>query len=130
MDEKGQGWIIFASVVLVVAGVMRIFDSIWAFRYHGAVPQNLQDALLGHSLRTYGWLYLIVGIVLILCGFGVVAGSQISRWIGIFAGGIGMITAIWWMPYYPIWSLAYVAVFTLVIYALAAYGGPSARATV
>jgi hypothetical protein len=67
---------------------------------------------------------------LILCGFGVVAGSQVSRWIGIVAAGIGMITAFWWMPFYPIWALAYVAVFTLVIYALAAYGGPSARATV
>jgi hypothetical protein len=27
------------------------------------------------------------------------------------------------MPYYPIWSLAYIAIGALVIYALAAYGG-------
>jgi len=33
------------------------------------------------------------------------------------------ISAIWWMPYYPIWSLTYIAIGALVIYALAAYGG-------
>ena len=31
--------------------------------------------------------------------------------------------AIWRMPYYPIWSLTYIALSALVIYAVAAYGG-------
>ena len=28
-----------------------------------------------------------------------------------------------WMPYYPIWSLTYVAIAVLVFYTLARYGG-------
>ena len=40
MDEKGEGWLIFAAVVLGVAGIMRVFDAIWAFRYHGALPRT------------------------------------------------------------------------------------------
>ena len=63
----------------------------------------------GTSLKTYGWVYLIVGIILILCGLAVMGRSQIGRWVGIAAGAIGAISAIWWMPYYPIWSLTYVA---------------------
>ena len=122
MDNKGEGWMIFAAVALGVAGIMRIFDSIWAFRYHGAVPENLQNALWGHTLKNYGWLWLVVGIILILCAFGVMARSQISRWIGIFAGAVAAISAIWWMPYYPVWSLVYIAIGIFVIYALAAYG--------
>jgi hypothetical protein len=108
MNDRGHGWVIFASIVLGVAGIMRIFDAIWAFRYHGALPQNLEDALFGTSLKTYGWVYLIVGIILILCGFAVLGGSQLGRWVGIAAGAIGAISAIWWMPYYPIWSLTYI----------------------
>jgi hypothetical protein len=122
MEEKGQGWLVFAAVVLGVMGIMRIFDAIWAFRYHGVIPENLQGAIFGHSLKTYGWVYLIVGIVLILCAFGVAARSQLSRWIGIVAAGIAAISAVWWMPYYPVWSLTYVAVGVFVIYGLAAYG--------
>ena len=123
MDDRGHGWIIFAAVVLGVAGIMRILDSIWAFRYHGSVPENLQNALWGHTLKNYGWLWLVVGIILILCALGVMARSQVSRWIGIFAGAVAAISAIWWMPYYPIWSLTYIGIGVLVVYALAAYGG-------
>jgi hypothetical protein len=122
MDNKGEGWMIFAAVALGVAGIMRIFDSIWAFRYHGAIPDDLQNALWGHTLKNYGWLWLVVGIILILCAFGVMARSQISRWIGIFAGAVAAISAIWWIPYYPVWSLVYIAIGIFVIYALAAYG--------
>ncbi|HZC53616.1 MAG TPA: hypothetical protein VE441_14105 [Mycobacterium sp.] len=119
------GWVLFAAIVLVVAGIMRFFDAIWAFHYHGAVPQNLEDAIFGHSLKTYGWIYLIVAAVLVVSGFLVVNGSQIARWVGVAAGVIGAISAIWWMPYYPIWALTYIAVGGLVVYALVAYGGKS-----
>ncbi|HEY6472869.1 MAG TPA: hypothetical protein VIY26_08260 [Acidimicrobiales bacterium] len=122
MENKGEGWLVFAAIALGVAGIMRIFDAIWAFRYHGAVPENLQNALFGTTLKNYGWLWLIVGILLILCGFGVLARSQVSRWIGIFAGAVAAISAIWWMPYYPIWSLTYIALGVFVIYGLAVYG--------
>jgi hypothetical protein len=123
MDEKGSGWLIFAAAVLAIAGIMRIFDAIWAFSYHGVLPANLEGAIFGHSLKTYGWVYLIVGIILIPCAVGVLAGSQISRWIGIIAGAVLAISSIWWMPYYPIWSLTYIFVGVLVTYSLAAYGG-------
>jgi len=99
MEENGEGWLVFAAIVLGIAGIMRIFDAIWAFSYHGALPENLENAIFGHSLKTYGWVYLVVGIVLIVCAGGVVARSQISRWIGVFAGAVMAISAIWWMPY-------------------------------
>ena len=54
------------------------------------------------------------------------ARSQISRWIGIFAGAVAAISAIWWMPYYPIWSLTYIALGVFVIYGLAVYGSREA----
>ena len=126
MDNDGKGWLVFAAVVLGVAGIMRIFDGIWAFRYKGAVPDHLQSALLGTTLKNYGWLWLIIGIVLILCALGVMARSQISRWIGVFAGAVIAVSAIWWMPYYPIWSLVYIGIGILVIYALVMEGGRQA----
>jgi Ca2+/Na+ antiporter len=123
MDTRGAGWVLFAAIVLGVAGIMRIFDAIWAFRYHGVLPADLEGAIFGHSLKTYGWVYLVVAIVLILCAFLVMARSQLGRWVGIIAAAIACISAIWWMPFYPIWSLTYIALGALVIYALAAYGG-------
>jgi hypothetical protein len=112
---------VFAAVVLGVAGVMRIFDAIWAFRYHGALPNDLENAIFGHSLDTYGWVYLAVGIVLIASAVFAMRGSALARWIGMAAGGIAAITAAWWLPYYPVWSLVYIALGATVIYSLAAH---------
>jgi len=123
MDREGDGWVLFAAIVLGVAGVMRVFDAIWAFRYHGALPQNFENAIFGTSLKTYGWVYLIVGAILMVSAFGVMVKSQVSRWIGIAAGAVLSISAIWWMPFYPVWSLVYIFVGIVVIFALGVYGG-------
>jgi hypothetical protein len=117
--ERGYGWLFFAGTVLGIAGIMRILDAIWAFRSDGV----LEDGLVGEKLENYGWLWLIVGVLLILASFAVLSRSQIARWVGIVAGAIGAITAVAWMPYYPVWALIYVAMGLFVIYALAVYGG-------
>ena len=122
-SDSGFGWLFFAGTVLGVAGIMRLFDALWAFRYDGAVPDELEGAVLGTSLTSYGWLWLVVGLILIGASFGVLNRSQFARWIGIIAGAVLAVTAFWWMPFYPVWSLTYVIIGVLVIYGLAAHGG-------
>src|SRR5687768_11608748 len=65
-DEPVSGWMFFAGTVLGLAGLMRLLDSIWAFRYNGALPDELSDGLLGDKLTTYAWVWLIVGVLLIV----------------------------------------------------------------
>jgi ABC-type dipeptide/oligopeptide/nickel transport system permease subunit len=108
---------------------MRIFDAIWAFRYNGALPNGLQNAIFGHSLDTYGWVYLVVGLVLIGCAVFVLRGSPVAKWTGMGAAGIAAISAAWWLPYYPVWSLVYIVLAATVIYSLAGHHGPPEAAT-
>jgi hypothetical protein len=121
--EPESGWLIFAGSILIIGAIMRFFDALWAFRYHGALPDNLENAIFGRSLATYGWIYIIVAVILFMSGVAVMVRSQIARWVGIVAGGVVAVSAIWWMPYYPVWSAMYVAIGVLVIYALVAHGG-------
>ena len=121
-----SGWLTFSAVVLIIAGIMRVIDAIWAFSYHGAIPDGLQGAVLGHSLATYGWIWLIIGIILIAAGILVLGPSdqpsaEISRWVGIIAAALAAISAMFVMPYYPVWSLLYIIVAVLVIYGLSAH---------
>ena len=122
----GTGWLFFAGTMLGLAGLMRILDSIWAFAYNGSLPNNLKDGLLGSNLNNYGWTWLIVGCVLLLASFMVLARSQFARWIGFFASAVGALAAMTWMPYYPVWALTYVGLAVLTFYALAKYGGREA----
>jgi len=127
---KRSGWLTFSGVVLVVAGLMRILDALWAFRYNGDVVDNLHDALFGHSLTTYGWIWLVVGVILMVSGYLILSpatlAGQISRWIGIVAAAVAGVTAVTWMPYYPVWSLTYIALSVMVIYGISAHFGEQA----
>src|SRR3954451_24422616 len=80
---KGGGWLFFAGTVLGLAGLMRIVDSIWAFSYNGALPQGLKDGVLGDSLTNYAWLWMGVGVLLIIASLLVLVGSQFGRWVGL-----------------------------------------------
>jgi hypothetical protein len=130
MAVNRSGWLTFSAVVLIVTGIMRIFDSIWAFTYNGTVVDNLHGAIFGHSLTTYGVVWLLVGIILVVAGYLVLnpggLAAEISRWVGILASAVAAITAATWLPYYPIWSLIYIAIAVMVIYGLAAHFGAEA----
>jgi len=126
-DRTGVGWLVFAGTLLGLAGFMRIIDAIWAFSYKAALPENLEDGVLGSDLKTYAWMWLIVGIILIVASTLVLAQSQIARWVGFAAAAIGGLSAMTWMPYYPVWSLTYVILAVLVFYALIRYAGPLPR---
>jgi hypothetical protein len=121
--ESGSGWLFFAGTVLGLAGVMRVVDAIWAFAYNGELPQGLQDGILGESLRNYAWMWLLVGVVLIVSSVFVLVRSQFARWVGFVAAAIGGVSAMTWMPYYPVWSATYVGLAVLVFYALVRHGG-------
>jgi len=47
--------------------------------------------------------------------------GSIARWIGIVAAALGAISAIILVPYYPVWSLIYIALAVMVIYGLSAH---------
>ena len=78
--------------------------------------------LSGVVIAAIGWVWLIVAIILFVAGLGVIVRSQFARWFGIVAAAIAAISAVWWMPYYPVWSFVYIVIAMFVIYALAAYG--------
>jgi hypothetical protein len=121
-EQPGFGWLVFAGTVLGIAGLMRIIDAIWAFGYKGSLPENLEDGVLGSNLKNYAWTFLIVGIILLVSSGLLLVRSQFARWVGYIAAAIGAVTAITWMPYYPVWSLTYVALAVVVFYALVRYG--------
>ena len=119
-EPRGHaGWLVFASFVLGLAGVMRIMDAIWAFRYKGALPDDLQDSLVGSALRNYAWLWLSVGVVLLVASALVITNSRFARWAGFIAAFIMGVSAATWLPYFPVWSAMYIGVAVLLCYALA-----------
>ena len=117
--KKGSGWIGFAGVILIIAGAFDIVSGLWALDHKNTVVNGL---LYEDNLETWGWIYLVVGIVILAAGFGVFQRAQWARWVGILAAMIGIILEFFWMFATPGRSLVYIVIASMVIYALTVYG--------
>jgi hypothetical protein len=123
MTPRAAGWLSFAAAMLVVGGAFKILDALWAFKYDDEVSDEVQTVLFEGDLTSWGWVWLVVGIVLILAGFAVVGGAQWARWVGIVAASVAAIVFMPWIYYRPLWTILSVTLAVMVVYALATYGG-------
>ena len=120
---RGAGWLAFAGTMLVVSGVFKIFDALWAFKYDDEVSEEVQTVVFENDLQSWGWVWLVVGIVLVLAGIAVVSGAEWARWLGIVTAAVAAIAFLPWIYYQPLWTILSVTLAVMVIYALATYGG-------
>jgi len=120
-EERGFGWLLFAATMLGLAGVLSIFDGIAALSKSSFYAANAHFVF--SDLRTWGWIMLIFGALLIVAAMGVFSGSGFARWFGILAAALNAIAHFGAMQSYPFWSLIVFTLDVLVIYARAVYGG-------
>ena len=120
---RGAGWLAFASTMLFISGGMKIFDGLWAFKYDDDVSEPVQTVVFEGDLTSWGWVWMVAGIVLIVAAIAVTSGAQWARWVGIITAGVAAISFLPWIYYQPLWTILSVVLAVLVIYALAVYGG-------
>lgn len=129
--EKGEGWLFFAFVILVIVGFFNVVlgltmiagDNIYV------TARDSGTVVIG-SVNGWGWVIGILGVLEVIAGFGVLTRSQAARWFGIF---MATLAALGHLPVLfgpkPVYSFLVVIMSILVIYGLAQYGGRD-RATV
>jgi hypothetical protein len=120
-EEKGFGWLLFAATMLGLAGVLSIIDGIVGLSKSSFYTSNAHYVF--SDLRTWAWITLIIGVLLIMAAMGVFSGSGFARWFGILIAGLNLIAHFSSVQAYPFWSLIVITLDILIIYALAVYGG-------
>ncbi|MFD3656819.1 hypothetical protein [Streptomyces sp. NPDC058620] len=70
------------------------------------------------SLAGWGWVHLILGVVIVVAGCAVLSGALWARFLGVAVAGLSAIADFLWVPYYPLWALTLVAVNIFVVWAL------------
>lgn len=119
MAKRGSGWIGFAGVILIIAGFFDIISGLWALDHKSTAGDQI---LYEGNLETWGWIYIVVGLIILVAGFGVFSRAQWARWVGILAAMLGIIVEFFWMFQTPGRSLVYIVIASMVIYALTVYG--------
>ncbi|OIK26021.1 hypothetical protein VT52_018940 [Streptomyces malaysiense] len=70
------------------------------------------------GLTSWGIIHLIIGIVLVVAGFGLLAGMSWGRGLAMVAAGVSLITQFMFVPYYPGWAIPVMALDLLILFAL------------
>ena len=120
-DERGDGWLVFAGIMLMVIGVMNVIGGIAAIDNANFFVGDAEFVV--SDLNTWGWVILLTGAVQLLAAVGIWARNQLARWLGVGFASLNMLAQLLMLPAYPLWSLAIYAVDLLIIYGLVVYGG-------
>jgi hypothetical protein len=118
MGEKGSGWLVFASIMMIVAGIGNV---IWGI---AAVSKKslLITQLLFANLTFWGVLGIIFGAILVIAGFAVLNKVQWARWFAIVWATVSIIFWLFVIWAFPALSILVIAIDVLVIYGLTEYG--------
>jgi uncharacterized membrane-anchored protein len=123
--KRGTGWIVFAGVLMVLAGADMFINGIWALKASQATVNTFKGQLLfsDTNLDTWGWIYLIIGAVVLVAGICVFARQHWAVTVGIVAALVQAIFGFFWL-FTPYWQAAIIviALDLFVIYGLSTYG--------
>ncbi|MFJ9585342.1 DUF7144 family membrane protein [Streptomyces acidicola] len=116
-----SGGTIFAAVMLMIGGVLSIFQGIMGIA-HNTIFVTTNSYVFSFDLTGWGWLHLALGIVAVLTSFGLLANAAWARVTGVIIASFMFITDFLALPYYPVWSLVMMALTGWVIWALCVSG--------
>lgn len=120
------GWATFAAVMMMMAGVFQMIAAIAAIA-EDELFVLAGDWVFSFDVTTWGWIHLIIGILLIAAGLGVVTGNVLARTVGVVLAAASAIANFAYLPWYPLWAVTIIAINVFVIWALTVHGRDVAR---
>ncbi|MDF2710513.1 MAG: hypothetical protein K0R62_6165 [Nonomuraea muscovyensis] len=115
------GWVWFAGIMLILSGLFNAISGLYGIFYRAVYVQTA-GSLLVFDVTGWGWIHLLLGLVLIATGIAVSIGQTWARVVAVVLVMLNALTQLIWISVNPWWSLAVIAVDVLVLYALIVHG--------
>lgn len=125
MSDQPSGWAAgyagFAGVMLVVVGFFQAVAGLVALVNDEFFVVG-QEWVFKFDVTTWGWIHLIVGIIILASGFGIFTGNAAARTVGVLVAVLSAVVNFLWLPWYPVWVIIVIALDVAIIWALTAHG--------
>jgi hypothetical protein len=113
--------VVFAGFLLIIVGIINIIYGIGALDDARIFVNDTRFIL--DDLNRMGWVLIILGVVQLTGGFSLIAGNTYGRVIGIIAGSLGAIGALFSIGgNNPGWSLCVFALCVYIVYGIIVFG--------
>ncbi|MEU0368850.1 hypothetical protein ABZ070_01060 [Streptomyces sp. NPDC006283] len=117
---------VFAGVILQVDGLLNVFKGTAGIAGDD-VYDRLGDYVFRFNLTAWGWILLVLGIVLLVTGGGVLRGVGWAQGAGVSLAALSILLNFAALPYAPLWAVISIAVDVSAIWALSTFrGSPTA----
>ena len=115
------GFTVFAAVMMIMAGVFQALQGLIAiFENEFYVPTR--EYIFKFDATSWGWIHLVVGLIVAFAGWGILSGQTWARVVGITVAAFSATTNFLFIPYYPFWAILIITLDVFVIWALTAHG--------
>jgi hypothetical protein len=111
------GWAKAGGIIMVVVGAFRALSGLIGLFNDQWVSQRFTGYFPVSWTGTAAWM-LIIGLILLFGGVAVLRGRKWGRTVGIVVTALAAFCEIFWMPIYPLWSIAMIVLLLLVNYGL------------
>ena len=116
-----SGRLVFGAVMMLFGGLMTLAQGIAAVR-NDRVFVTTPSYIFSYDLSGWGWIHMILGIVLVIAGLATFTGMMWARVVGVVIAGLALIANFLWLPYTPLWATVLLLVDAFVIWALCTGG--------
>jgi hypothetical protein len=118
---RGAGRATFAAILLLIVGVLNVIYGIGALDSANIFVG--EKRYIFTDLNTMGWVLIIIGALQLTGGFSLMSGRTYGRVIGIIAGSLGAISALFSIGgANPWWSLAIFFLCVWIVYGIVVLG--------
>jgi hypothetical protein len=121
------GFTVFASVMMVMIGIFQTLAGVVALVNDEFFVVG-QEYVFAFDATTWGWVHLLLGILIGTAGAFLFTGAVWARTVGVVVAVISAIVNFVWLPWYPIWAVIMITVDVFVIWALTLHGRDIAEA--
>jgi hypothetical protein len=115
--NRRSNWIAFAGVLMLILGSLDVLWGLAAILNNEVVIVGGHGALI-FDLTAWGWVQLILGLLVGLTGLGLLVGNEIARVLAVFLLALNAILQIVWFTAAPLWAIMIIAIDVIVIYQL------------
>jgi hypothetical protein len=116
------GWIVFASFMMFMLGSFQVVQGVVAIFDDGYYAVTENGLLLNVDYTAWGWVHLLLGLLIVAAGAGLLAGNTAARILAVVLAGLSAVVNLAFIEAKPVWSLIVIAIDILVIYAVTVHG--------
>ena len=104
-----SGWVTFAAVMVVIAGLYNVLSGAAAIAESDSVTAQVQEVLYGIGIKTWGWFWLIVGVAQLITAILLFSRSLAGAVIAITGALVSASFTIFIIFVAPLWAITVVA---------------------